>query len=62
MISGEIIMICPVCKNETSSILRFCQSCNADLEEYRSQLMKGAENTGDGNGNKKKKLFGKKKA
>lgn len=40
-------MICPVCKKETTSIIRNCQNCNADLEEYRSNRNKSYEGTED---------------
>ncbi len=39
-------MICPVCKKETSSILRICQNCNSDLEKYINERDKALEGTG----------------
>lgn len=40
-------MICPNCKQETSSLFRNCEHCKADLEEYRSKLNKSYELTED---------------
>ena len=39
-------MTCAYCKKETSDILRKCQNCGHDLEEYNSNREKALEGTG----------------
>jgi len=40
-------MICPNCKKETPSILRTCENCKTDLEQYRAARNKEIEGTGE---------------
>jgi predicted amidophosphoribosyltransferase len=39
-------MTCTYCRKETSDILRKCQNCGNDLEEYNSNREKALEGTG----------------
>jgi hypothetical protein len=40
-------MICPNCKKETTSLIRICQNCKADLEKYRAERNNAIEGTGE---------------
>ncbi len=40
-------MICPFCQKDTSLVLRHCQNCNADLEEYRTKRNQSIQGTGN---------------
>lgn len=44
-------MICPECKEETSSILRMCENCNSDLEAYKAKRNEQLKGSVDEDGN-----------